>query len=74
VGRIGAGITVAVQFLLPWDDEHVDRQSALALFDAFASKERTLPAHPGDHRNIRWIGVDNEFLRRHLSRSRTSPA
>jgi len=45
-------ITVPVQFLLPWDDEHVDRRSALALFDAFASKEKTLHANPGDHRNI----------------------
>jgi dienelactone hydrolase len=60
-------ITVPVQFLLPWDDEHVDRQSALALFDAFASKEKTLHANPGDHRNVRWFGVDNEFLARHLS-------
>jgi dienelactone hydrolase len=67
-------ITVPVQFLLPWDDEHVDRQSALALFDAFASAEKTLHANPGDHRNIRWIGVDNEFLARHLGRVGTSPA
>lgn len=59
-------ITVPVQFLLPWDDEHVDRQSALALFDAFASEEKTLHANPGDHRTIRWFGVDTEFLPRHL--------
>jgi hypothetical protein len=59
-------ITVPVQFLLPWDDEHVDRQSALALFDAFASEEKTLHANPGDHRTIRWFGVDDEFLARHL--------
>jgi hypothetical protein len=31
------------------------------LFDAFASKEKTLHANSGDHRTIRWIGVDNEF-------------
>jgi dienelactone hydrolase len=61
-------ITVPVQFLLPWDDEHVDRQSALALFDAFASKEKTLHANPGDHRNIRWVGLDDGFLARHLGR------
>lgn len=59
-------ITVPVQFLLPWDDEHVDRESGLALFDAFASEEKTLHANPGDHRRIRWIGVDDEFLSRHL--------
>jgi alpha-beta hydrolase superfamily lysophospholipase len=61
-------ITVPIQFLLPWDDEHVDRQSALALFDAFASTEKTLHANPGDHRTVRWVGVDNEFLVRHLGR------
>ena len=59
-------VTVPVQFLLPWDDEHVDRQSALALFDAFASKEKTLHANPGDHRDVRWSGVDDSFLVRHL--------
>jgi dienelactone hydrolase len=67
-------ITVPVQFLLPWDDEHVDRQSALALFDAFASEEKTLHANPGDHRTIRWSGVDNEFLSGHLGRAGTSPS
>ena len=67
-------ITVPVQFLLPWDDEHGDRQSALALFDAFASKEKTLHANPGDHRNIRWFGLDDKFLARHLAQPETSPA
>ncbi|MEV4760052.1 alpha/beta hydrolase [Micromonospora sp. NPDC049559] len=62
-------ITVPVQFLLPWDDEHVDRRSALALFDAFASTEKTLHANPGDHRTIRWVGLDDEFLARHLGRA-----
>jgi hypothetical protein len=60
--------------LLPWDDEHVDRRSALALFDAFASEEKTLHTNPGDHRNIRWAGLDNEFLSRHLGRAGTPPA
>ena len=63
-------VTVPVQFLLPWDDEHVDRQSALALFDAFASKEKTLHANPGDHRDVRWFGVDDSFLVRHLGPAR----
>jgi alpha-beta hydrolase superfamily lysophospholipase len=67
-------VTVPVQFLLPWDDEYVDRQSALALFDAFASKEKTLHANPGDHRNVRWFGVDDSFLARHLGPACTSPA
>jgi dienelactone hydrolase len=67
-------ITVPIQFLLPWDDEHVDRGSALALFDAFASKEKTLHANPGDHRTIRWTGIDDGFLPRHLNRPGSSPA
>jgi alpha-beta hydrolase superfamily lysophospholipase len=67
-------ITVPVQFLLPWDDEHVDRQSALALFDAFASKEKTLHANPGDHRTMRWVGLDDGFLARHLGRADSAPA
>jgi alpha-beta hydrolase superfamily lysophospholipase len=67
-------ITVPIQFLLPWDDEHVDRRTTLALFDAFASEEKTLHANPGDHRTIRWIGVDEQFLPRHLGRADTAPA
>jgi alpha-beta hydrolase superfamily lysophospholipase len=59
-------ITVPVLFLLPWDDQYVDRRDGLALFDAFASKEKTLHANPGDHRTIRWHGVDDGFLARHL--------
>jgi hypothetical protein len=31
-----------VEFLLQWDDEAVTRDAALALFDAFASAEKTL--------------------------------
>ncbi len=65
-------IAVPVQFLLPWDDQ--DRQGALALFDAFAGAEKTLHANPGDHRTIRWIGVDGEFLPRHLGRAVSSAA
>ena len=68
VREVAARITVPVQFLLSWDDEHVDRQSALALFDAFGSTEKTLHANPGDHRSITWVGLDEEFLARHLGR------
>jgi hypothetical protein len=79
-------ITVPVQFLLPWNDEHVERQSALALFDAFASKEKTLHANlavsawvdtatnPGESPQRALVRVDNEFLARDLSRVDTSPA
>jgi hypothetical protein len=32
-------ITVPIEFVLQWDDEHIDRQSGLALVGAFASTE-----------------------------------
>jgi pimeloyl-ACP methyl ester carboxylesterase len=60
-------VTVPVHFLLPWNDEHAGREEALALFDAFASGEKTLHANPGDHRTIRWSGLDENFLARHLN-------
>jgi alpha-beta hydrolase superfamily lysophospholipase len=60
-------ITVPVQFLLPWDDEYVDRNESLALFDALGSAEKALHANPGDHRTIRWVDVDDGFLARHLN-------
>jgi hypothetical protein len=43
--------------------------SALALFDAFGSTEKTLHANPGDHRSVRWLGVDDSFLVRHLGQA-----
>lgn len=69
-----ARITVPVQFLLPWDDERVDRPSALALFDAFASEEKALHANSGDHRTVSWFGLDDAFLVRHLRGTAASAA
>jgi len=40
-------ITVPVEYRVPWDDEEFDRTSGVALFDAFASKEKTLHAPLG---------------------------
>ncbi|MFI8005018.1 alpha/beta hydrolase [Streptomyces sp. NPDC086010] len=45
-------VTVPVEFLLQWDDERVPRADGLALFDAFASADKTLRAHPGKHADI----------------------
>lgn len=45
-------VTVPVEFLLQWDDELVPRDSGLALFDAFASREKTLHANPGRHAGV----------------------
>lgn len=67
-------VTVPVQFLLPLDEEYVDRGSVLALFDAFASKDKTLLANPGTHRAMRWVGVDRDFLARQFRGSGAPPA
>ncbi|WP_433755465.1 alpha/beta hydrolase [Nocardia sp. CA-135398] len=71
-----AQITVPIEFLLQWDDELVDRRSGLALFDAFASKEKTLHANAGGHAAVPRFEVDSaaRFFARHLGSNGTSPA
>lgn len=64
-------VTVPIEFLLPWDDEYIDRQSGLALFDAFASKDKTLRAFPGGHREVPGLVAEDStrFFTRHLGRA-----
>lgn len=71
-----AKITVPIEFLLQWDDELVDRQSGLTLFDAFASKEKSLHANAGGHAGVPRFEVDSaaRFFARHLGSVGTSPA
>lgn len=63
-----AQITVPVQFLVQWDDERVPRAASLALFDVFASAEKTLHANPGKHGEIPGFETDSalQFFTRHL--------
>ncbi|MFJ6790970.1 dienelactone hydrolase family protein [Streptomyces angustmyceticus] len=63
-----ARITVPVEFLLQWDDERVPRAQSLTLFDALASTEKTLHAHPGKHGEIPEHELDStlRFFTRHL--------
>ncbi|MCL2583144.1 MAG: dienelactone hydrolase family protein [Streptosporangiales bacterium] len=64
-----ARITVPVQFLLQWDDQMVQRDQGLALFDALASSQKTLHANPGKHGDVPSFEVDGSlrFFTRHLS-------
>jgi pimeloyl-ACP methyl ester carboxylesterase len=68
LAEAAARITVPVEFLLQWDDELVPRDSGLALFDAFASAEKTLQANPGLHANVPAFELDSSrrFFSRHL--------
>jgi dienelactone hydrolase len=63
-----ARITVPVKFLVQWDDERVPRAESLALFDAFASTQKTLHANPGKHGDIPAFELDSavRFFARHL--------
>ncbi|ASU83859.1 alpha/beta hydrolase [Nocardiopsis gilva YIM 90087] len=64
-----AQITVPVEFLVQWDDERVPRAASLALFDLFASAEKTLHANPGKHAEVPMFELDSSlrFFTRHLS-------
>lgn len=64
-----ARITVPLEFLVQWDDEMVPRTASLALFDLFASTEKTLHANPGKHAEIPMFELDSalRFFTRHLS-------
>jgi fermentation-respiration switch protein FrsA (DUF1100 family) len=64
-----ARVTIPLLFLLQWDDEQVPREPGLALFDAFASREKSLHANPGRHGDMPMFEVENSlrFLGRHLS-------
>jgi dienelactone hydrolase len=61
-------VTVPLQFLLQWDDEGVERQPTLDLFDAFGTREKTLHANLGGHAGVPWFEVDAaaQFFARHL--------
>jgi len=63
-----ARVTVPVEFLLQWDDELVPRDAGLALFGAFASREKTLHANPGRHMAVPAFELDSSvrFFGRHL--------
>lgn len=63
-----ARITIPVEFLVQWDDERVPRAQSLALFDAFASAEKTLHANPGKHGEVPAFELDStlRFFARHL--------
>ena len=69
-------ITIPIEYVLQWDDEHIPRESGLALFDAFTSKEKTLHANAGRHKELPRFEADSavRFFARHLGRAATSPA
>lgn len=67
-------ITIPIEYLLPWDDDEISRESGLALFDAFAAEDKTLHAFPGSHFTVPTERIDTRFFSRHLTRPRTTAA
>jgi len=69
-------ITIPIEFDLQWDDEHIPRSAGLALFDAFASTEKTLHANAGRHKQLPRFEADSAvwFFARHLGAGRGSGA
>ncbi|MCU4298219.1 alpha/beta hydrolase [Brevibacterium permense] len=62
-------VTNPLHVLLQWDDEGNDREASLELFDAFASKEKTLYANMGGHTGVPEFAGDDaaRFFARHLT-------
>lgn len=54
-----ATITVPVRFLLQWDDQLVPRDAGLAMFDAFATRHKTLHANLGGHGEVPASEIDS---------------
>ena len=69
-------ITIPIEFDMQWDDEHIPREAGLALFDAFASKEKTLHANAGKHKDLPRFEAASavRFFARHFARAATPPA
>jgi pimeloyl-ACP methyl ester carboxylesterase len=65
-------ITCPVEFTFQWDDAVARREDGLALFNAFASNEKTMHINPGGHMDIpNFEGASWErFFVRHLGTAR----
>lgn len=62
-------ITIPIQFVFQWEDAVAPRENGLALFDAFASSEKTMHVNPGGHMDIPNFEGNawQAFYQRHLS-------
>ena len=61
-------ITVPIEFDLQWDDEHIPLEGGLALFDAFASTQKSLHVNAGMHTELPRFEAASavRFFERHL--------
>lgn len=68
-GELAQSISIPLQFMLQSGDELFSREDGIALYDAFASAEKTLMVNPGAHAAIPpfMFGLNEQFFTRHLS-------
>lgn len=66
ITRAAEQVTIPIEFLLPWDDTEISRESGLALFDVFGSQDKILHAFPGGHFTVPVERIDTRFFARHL--------
>ena len=52
MAEAAAKITIPVEFVFQWEDAVAPREAGLALFNAFASPEKTMHINPGGHMDI----------------------
>jgi hypothetical protein len=61
-------LRIPILFIFQWDDELMNRESGLALFDAIGSEEKTMHINPGGHVGTPLFERDGyeAFFSRHL--------
>lgn len=52
-------VTSPVLYLLPWDDAEIDRESGLALFDAFAAPDKVMHVNAAPHQRLPWSETED---------------
>jgi alpha-beta hydrolase superfamily lysophospholipase len=67
--EVARTVTVPVQYLLPWDDREIDRESGIALWDAIGSADQSLHVFPGPHEAVPASEAEDaaRFIARHLT-------
>jgi dienelactone hydrolase len=67
-------IAIPVEFVFQWDDAVAPRENGIALFEAFASKEKSMHVNPGGHMDIPPFEGDSweRFFLRHLGSVETA--
>jgi len=69
-------ISIPVEFVFQWEDAVAPREHGIALFNAFASAEKTMHINPGGHMDIPAFERASweRFYVRHLGTATPSPS